>query len=171
MNTHSWYLAFDLWTSNTLGYRNSDTQIKLTQIFHRISEFQQRTLLPYMTTEFDTPRMRTSNRKRKIRRVLSWVKAKLCLTLILLTWTIWRAPTNASKWRMGFNSAFKGLNQHQAMRTHDVQAGLQLSALCTSAPNPGLWAPGHQLGPHKKNWKLWHKLLPFPGFGHTHTHS
>ena len=33
----------------------------------------------------------------------------LFLTLILLTWTIWRAPTNASKWRMGFNSAFKGL--------------------------------------------------------------
>jgi hypothetical protein len=31
------------------------------------------------------------------------------LTLILLTWTIWRAPTNVSKWRMGFNSAFKGL--------------------------------------------------------------
>jgi hypothetical protein len=31
------------------------------------------------------------------------------LTLILLTWTIWPAPTNASKWRMGFNSAFKGL--------------------------------------------------------------
>jgi hypothetical protein len=34
---------------------------------------------------------------------------KTILTLILLTWTIWRAPTNASKWRMGFNSAFKGL--------------------------------------------------------------
>ena len=33
-----------------------------------------------------------------------------CLTLILLTWAIWRAPTNASKWRMGFNSAFKGLS-------------------------------------------------------------
>ena len=30
-------------------------------------------------------------------------------TLIVLTWTKWRAPTNASKWRMGFNSAFKGL--------------------------------------------------------------
>ena len=29
--------------------------------------------------------------------------AKLHLTLTLLTWTIWRAPTNASKWRMGFN--------------------------------------------------------------------
>ena len=32
-----------------------------------------------------------------------------CLTLTLLTWTIWRAPTDASKWRMGFHSAFKGL--------------------------------------------------------------
>ena len=31
------------------------------------------------------------------------------LTPTLLTWTIWWAPTNASKWRMGFNSAFKGL--------------------------------------------------------------
>ena len=36
-------------------------------------------------------------------RSVSW------LTLILLTWTKWWAPTNASKWRMGFNSAFKGL--------------------------------------------------------------
>jgi hypothetical protein len=37
------------------------------------------------------------------------VDGRIILTLILLTWTIWRAPTNASKWRMGFNSAFKGL--------------------------------------------------------------
>ena len=35
--------------------------------------------------------------------------AGVLLTLTLLTWTIWRAPTNASKWRMGFNSTFKGL--------------------------------------------------------------
>ena len=35
------------------------------------------------------------------------------LTLTLLTWTIWRAPTNASKWRMGFNSAFKGITSFQ----------------------------------------------------------
>ena len=33
------------------------------------------------------------------------------LTLTMLPWTIWRAPTNASKWRMGFNSAFKGLTK------------------------------------------------------------
>jgi hypothetical protein len=31
------------------------------------------------------------------------------LTLILLTWRIWWAHNNASKWQMGFNSAFKGL--------------------------------------------------------------
>jgi hypothetical protein len=33
----------------------------------------------------------------------------LQLTLILLTTTIVAPPSNASKWQMGFNSAFKGL--------------------------------------------------------------
>ena len=32
------------------------------------------------------------------------------LTLNLLTTTIVAPPVNASKWQMGFNSAFKGLN-------------------------------------------------------------
>jgi len=31
------------------------------------------------------------------------------LTLILLTYRIWWAPNNASRWQMRFNSAFKGL--------------------------------------------------------------
>jgi hypothetical protein len=31
------------------------------------------------------------------------------LTLVLLTSTKWWTPASASKWRMGFNSAFKGL--------------------------------------------------------------
>ena len=31
------------------------------------------------------------------------------LTRILLTWRIWWASNNASRWQMGFNSAFKGL--------------------------------------------------------------
>jgi len=31
------------------------------------------------------------------------------LALILLTWKIWWVPNNASKWQMGFNSAFEGL--------------------------------------------------------------
>jgi hypothetical protein len=33
------------------------------------------------------------------------------LTLILLTWRIWWASNNASRWQMGFNWAFKGLIQ------------------------------------------------------------
>ena len=32
------------------------------------------------------------------------------LNLILLTWRIWWAFNNASRWQMGFNWAFKGLN-------------------------------------------------------------
>jgi len=34
------------------------------------------------------------------------------LTLILLTWRIWWAPNNVSRWQMGFNSAFKGLKPY-----------------------------------------------------------
>jgi len=34
---------------------------------------------------------------------------KISLTLNPLTWKIWWAPNNASRWQMGFNSAFKGL--------------------------------------------------------------
>jgi hypothetical protein len=41
------------------------------------------------------------------RRILTY--STVILTLYMLTWRIWRAPNNASKWQMGFNSAFKGL--------------------------------------------------------------
>ena len=40
------------------------------------------------------------------------------LTLILLTWKIWWAPNNASRWQMGFNSAFKGLRVLTDWATH-----------------------------------------------------
>jgi len=33
----------------------------------------------------------------------------ILLTLNPLTWKIWWAPNYASRWQMGFNSAFKGL--------------------------------------------------------------
>jgi hypothetical protein len=36
-------------------------------------------------------------------------KTPFILALILLTSTKWGAPASASKWRMGFNLAFKGL--------------------------------------------------------------
>jgi len=32
------------------------------------------------------------------------------LNLIVLTWRIWWAPHNASRWQLGLNSAFKGLS-------------------------------------------------------------
>jgi hypothetical protein len=35
---------------------------------------------------------------------------EMLLTLILLRWNVGWAPNNASKWQMGFNSAFKGVN-------------------------------------------------------------
>jgi len=34
----------------------------------------------------------------------------LFLNLALLTWRIWWAPNNASRWLLGFNSVFEGLN-------------------------------------------------------------
>jgi len=33
-------------------------------------------------------------------------------TLILLTWRIWWTPNNASRWPMGFNSAFEGFKSN-----------------------------------------------------------
>ena len=61
-----------------------------------------------------------------------------CLTLILLTSTIWQAPTNASKWRMGFNSAFNGLirllNRHDyVLYTHDRSSGDNVGEVNTLA--------------------------------------
>jgi len=37
------------------------------------------------------------------------IKESTSLTLILLTWRIWWACNYASRWQVGFNSAFKGL--------------------------------------------------------------
>ena len=47
--------------------------------------------------------------KRLWTRKVGYVIHAFSLTLILLTWRIWRAPNNVSNWQMGFNSAFKGL--------------------------------------------------------------
>jgi len=35
------------------------------------------------------------------------IDENIILTLILLMWRTWWAPNNASKWLMGFNSAFE----------------------------------------------------------------
>ena len=62
---------------------------------------------------------RATEKKREQRgeTVGMWIEPALFessfLTLILLTWRIWRAPNNASRGKMGFNSAFEGLNQNK----------------------------------------------------------
>ena len=48
--------------------------------------------------------------------ILRRVNANTELTLNLLTTTIVAPPSNASKWQMGFNSAFKGLNHLNSTR-------------------------------------------------------
>ena len=48
------------------------------------------------------------------------------LTLNLLTTTIVAPPSNASKWQMGFNSAFKGLNNVQILYTYVELLGYNL---------------------------------------------
>jgi len=48
---------------------------------------------------------------RAIIRIHFATSSHVLLTLILLTWRIWWTPNNASKWQMGFNSAFKGLKE------------------------------------------------------------
>ena len=40
------------------------------------------------------------------------------LTLILLTWRLWWAPNNASRWQIGFNLAFKVLKKLPLQRLH-----------------------------------------------------
>jgi len=57
------------------------------------------------------------------------------LTLILLTWRIWWARNNASKWQIGFNSAFKGLNcVHLQERTNAYAAPQSLPVPTVSLP-------------------------------------
>jgi len=53
------------------------------------------------------------------------------LTLILLTWRIWRAPNNASRRKMGFNSAFKDLNQRHKCNTVHIFLNFQYDSVYT----------------------------------------
>ena len=53
------------------------------------------------------------------------------LTLNLLTTTIVAPPSNASKWQMGFNSAFEGLKD---TLNHDVSEADSVSFSSEDAP-------------------------------------
>ena len=45
----------------------------------------------------------------------------MMLTLNLLTTTIVAPPSNASKWQMGFNSAFKGLIERMSCKDCEAE--------------------------------------------------
>ena len=51
------------------------------------------------------------------------------LALILLTWSIGWAPNNASKWQMGFNSAFKELTSFSTWGTENSLTEIKLESM------------------------------------------
>ena len=59
--------------------------------------------------------------------IFRW-NGRVHLTLTLLTWRIWWAPNNVSKWQMGFNSAFEGLNRRRRQFSR-----LLVAEVCASA--------------------------------------
>ena len=54
------------------------------------------------------------------------------LTFSLLMWRIWWAPNNASKWQMGFNSAFKVLNNSDFCATRCIAVKYRCDGLILS---------------------------------------
>ena len=71
------------------------------------------------------------------------------LTLNLLTWTKWWAPASASKWRMGFNSAFKGLKTFLIFQKCSRATGCSRSAGCVAcSPPPALRRAVHSTAQH-----------------------
>ena len=72
-----------------------------------------------------------------------------CLTLIVLTWRIWWAPNNASRWQMKFNSAFKELtyidfvnysNGNLSARIDHINLEQLEDAMCPPMVHCDLWA-------------------------------
>jgi len=68
-----------------------------------------------------------------------WCTDLQTLTLILLTWRIRWAPNTVSKWQMGFNSVFKGLNLHLSLSSHFVFGIVWLTL------RSNLWKSLHEL--------------------------
>jgi len=78
-----------------LNYVFNPLNAELNPICHLLSLLGAHHILHVSRIRVNTPTKYTHNKR-------------YALTLILLTWRIWWA-NNASKWQMGFNSAFKGL--------------------------------------------------------------
>jgi len=80
-------------------------------------------------------------------------KYRPALTLILLTWRKWWAPNNASKWQMGFNSAFKGLKPSRNFYILVIWTGLKI--ILRGSREKSTDAAVEMM---KKTWEGWKKL-------------
>ena len=63
------------------------------------------------------------------------------LTLKLLTWKKWWAPASASKWRMGFNSAFKEINLFQISDFFLLSQSIYCDQLSVINSRQEIWSP------------------------------
>ena len=70
----------------------------------------------------------------------------VALILILLTWRICWAPNNASRWQMGFNSAFRGLRRRVCCHFLYLR----------SKKSPGRLSPDKEAN----HWSCWQPLEP-----------
>ena len=81
----------------------------------------------------------------------------LLLTLSLLTWRIWWAPTKARRWQMGFNSARKELNT-MVVSQYDSEKQTFLNSLCPRLASwkatgaPAVWL---LLTLSLLTWRIW----------------
>ena len=111
-----------------------------------------RALQEAAVAQYETPSQNFALGLRKTTKKKLFNIASICvkdsciiLTLTLLTWTIWRAPTNASKWRMEFNSAFKGLTQ----KIHKVRN----TGRCTTNDNRGKERDEQRQRERERGWE------------------
>ena len=80
----------------------------------------------------------------------------ISLTLTLLTWRIWWAPNNASRWQMGFNSAFKGLTYISLFQKYVSLPGVPITGTKSLNFRINLF--------HKRNVLAEHELLRVSSF-------
>jgi hypothetical protein len=89
--------------------------------------------------------------------------AGMCLILILLTWRIWWAPNNASKWQTAFNSTFKGLiTDVKFIRVNFSLRSMPVSESCVkifsiqithvTETSGGSWLQGFSDSPHHNEY-------------------
>jgi len=58
-------------------------------------------------------------------------------------WRIGWAPNNASKWQMGFNSAFKGLNYNFSKEQYMLPEDDRMFETCRSVLSVLMWIVDH----------------------------